>query len=47
MEKDGLLGTPQLEECLTGLIGSSTQLELVVMIFRHFGSSVADCQTLT
>ena len=31
--KGGLFVAPPLEECLTGLMGSSTQLEHVVLIY--------------
>ncbi len=47
MGKGGLYVTPPLEDCLTGLTGSSTRAGTVGTDLQLIGGSVADCQTLT
>ncbi len=45
--KGGLFVAPPLEDCLTGLTGSSTRAETGCTDLQLNSSSVADCQTLT
>ncbi len=43
----GLFVAPPLEDCLTGLMGSSTRAGTGCTELQLIGSSVADCQELT
>ncbi len=45
--KGGLFVAPPLEDCLTGLTGSSTQGGTGCAGLQLIGVSVADCQALT
>ena len=45
--KGELFVAPSLEDCLTGLTGSSTRAGTGCTDLQPIGSSVADCQALT